>query len=327
MEKGCPLEPLTGQKKVLLTGGFGYLGGRLAQALAVDGYSVLLGTSKQRLSPTWLPEAKTVLIDWKDSKALGHACDGVDFLIHTAGMNAACCSRDPERALEYNGGNTVRLAEAAATNNVSRFIYFSTAHVYASPLCGVITENTCPQNLHPYATSHLAGENAVLYAGANSDMKSLVLRLSNCFGRPAHKTVNCWMLLVNDLCRQAVEKRSLTVKGNGRQQRDFIGIDQLCGDVKAILANTSAPTGVLNVSTGISESVKNMASLVQQRCEMVLGFSPDLILDDFDLTSYPVNLVIQRSEAIRKIQKPVDFAGEIDKLLTYCANEFSLIPK
>ena len=110
--------------------------------------------------------------------------------------------------MDFNGVATKRLVEAASRAGVKKFIYLSTAHVYASPLVGTITEQTLPNNSHPYASSHLAGESAVLNADERGVIQGVVMRLSNAYGAPMHKGVNCWMLVVNDLCRQAVQTRS-----------------------------------------------------------------------------------------------------------------------
>src|SRR3546814_17036700 len=93
-------------------------------------------------------------------------------------MNAQNCAANPVEALEFNGVATARLVQAAARVGIRRFIYLSTAHVYCAPLTGTITEDTCPRNLHPYATSHLAGENAVLSAVQAGEISGMVLRLS-----------------------------------------------------------------------------------------------------------------------------------------------------
>ena len=70
--------------------------------------------------------------------------------------------------LEFNGAATARLVRASLRAGVSKFIYFSTAHVYRSLLVGYFDDNSCPRNAHPYASTHLAGEQAVAYVGKNN---------------------------------------------------------------------------------------------------------------------------------------------------------------
>src|SRR6267143_1950356 len=115
--------------KLLITGGFGYLGGRLAQFLAPAGYEILLGTRRQSAPPFWLPQSKVVQTQWSSPTGLEHVCVGVDAVVHLAGMNAQDCAADPVMAVEFNAGATASLLHAAVRQRVRRFIHVSTAHV------------------------------------------------------------------------------------------------------------------------------------------------------------------------------------------------------
>lgn len=263
--------------RVLITGGFGFVGGRVAQHLYRAGHQVVLGSRNGRNSPDWLPQVEVVRCDWRDEHALMKICDGIDVVIHAAGMNAQDCSADPVAALEFNGVASARLVAAACSAGVRRFIYLSTAHVYGSPLVGVITEDTCPRNLHPYATSHLAAEHAVLGAGQRGQIEGIVLRMSNSFGAPVHQDVNCWMLLVNDLCRQAVETGRLVLNSNGLQQRDFIALEDVARAIEHLLGLGRSRCGLFNLGGDASLSVWEMTLRIAERCRATLGFSPEIV--------------------------------------------------
>ena len=120
-------------------------------------------------------------------------------------MNAQECSTAPVAALSFNGVATSRIVAAACRACVKQFIYLPTAHVYANPLIWTISEETCPCNLHPYATSHHSR-----HAVQCKPMKisKVLCKLSNAFDAPTHEYVNCWMLVVNDLCKQVVQNES-----------------------------------------------------------------------------------------------------------------------
>jgi UDP-glucose 4-epimerase len=313
--------------QILVTGAFGFLGGRIAQSLSNSANTVILGSGRELNSPEWLPDVRTVQMKWENQSSLQKICKGIDVIIHCAGVNAQDSQLDPVNALKYNGLYTSSLVEAAKESNVSTFIYLSTAHVYSNPLEGTITDSKCPGNLHPYATSHLAGEQSVLYAGLNSNMTGIVLRLSNCFGKPVHKEANCWMLLVNDLCRQAVEEKSLTLRSNGKQLRDFISIKSLCEQIEFLLISKDVQSDtnsfVLNVSSGVSMQVSDMAGLIQKRCEKILGYKPDLKINAEDTTIYPKYLTIMPSEIFQNSNEPDNKVQELDELLTFCKKHFS----
>lgn len=263
--------------KILVTGGMGLVGGRVAQALAEQGNEVLLGSRHVQAPPSWLATADVVAMDWLSKDSLISACNGVDAIVHLAAMNDAECLRDPVAALEVNGVNTARLLEAAKTTGVRRFIYFSTAHIYGSPLAGQIDEVTLPRCKHPYATSHRAAEDVVL--AASDKLSSIVLRLSNGFGRPAHAAVNSWMLLVNDLCRQAITQGSLTLRSSGLQRRDFVTLHDVGRAVSHMLnlPDTKVGDGIFNVGGGKSMQVIEMAEMIQSRCSALMGLTPEII--------------------------------------------------
>ena len=270
------------KRKVLITGGLGFVGGRVAQLLDARGdVEVYLGSRKAQLSPPWLPSAQMVTMDWLSIENLLAVCDGIDTIVHLAAMNDIECLRDPIAALEINGLNTVRLLEAAKTSSVARFIFFSTAHAYGSPLVGRIDETMRTQCRHPYATSHRAAEDAVLEA--NGKLVSVVLRLSNGFGVPAHPAVNAWMLLVNDLCRQAITQRSMTMRTFGLQQRDFVTLHDVAHLVSRMLdlPKEMLSDGLFNVGGGKSTRVIEMVQFIQFRCTEVMGFTPKIIRPDF----------------------------------------------
>lgn len=259
-------------------------------------------------------------MDWNNGRALKQICNGVDVVIHAAGMNAQDCAADPVAALEFNGLATARLFGAAGCADVKRFLYLSTAHVYSSPLVGTITEDTCPRNLHSYATSHLAGENAVLCAMHRGQIKGIVLRLSNAFGAPAHKNVNCWTLLVNELCRQAVQSGQMVLRSSGLQQRDFIAMVELCRVIDQFASRDfdDLMPNIFNVG-GVSRSVLEMSQLVQQRCQILFGFEPVLQRANMDAVESHEKLVYKkdRLEAMG-VAVDTDNSVEIDRLLYFC---------
>jgi UDP-glucose 4-epimerase len=311
--------------RILITGGFGFIGGRLAVHLAQAGHQIVLSSRSTIKAPSWLPQAEVVQIQWHDSEYLVYTCQGIDVVIHAAGMNAQDCAADPVTALEFNGVATSRLVAAAIRSCVPRFIYLSTAHVYDSPLTGTITENTCPRNLHPYATSHLAGEHAVLGANQRGQIWGSVLRLSNAFGSPVHSNVNCWMLLVNDLCRQAVETHKLVLQTNGLQQRDFISMVDVCRVTEqlAISNDNFLSSGLFNVGTGVSQSVLEMALMIQQRCKQVLGFKPELQRPTDGATEAHPKLHYQTNRFTSIASDTNANITELDNLLSFCHSTFT----
>ena len=109
--------------RILITGGFGFIGGRIAAYLSQAGHQVLLGSRNERNPPVWLPQAEVVKSQWGDECAIQNSCEGVDVIVHAAGMNAQDCAADPIAAYDFNGVATKRLVEAASRVGVKKFIY------------------------------------------------------------------------------------------------------------------------------------------------------------------------------------------------------------
>jgi len=312
--------------KLLISGGRGYLGGRLAQFIASStSHEIILGTRRHTFSPCWLPQAKVVQTQWEENEALERICSGIDVVIHLAGMNAQDCALNSTQALEFNGVVTSRLLNAAIKQDVKRFIYLSTAHVYGSPLVGVISEANCPLSLHPYATSHRAGEDVIRSAHQRKEIEGIVIRLSNSFGAPVHRDVNCWMLLVNDLCRQAVTTKKLVLKSSGMQTRDFITMTDVCRAITHLseLENYKLGDGLYNVGGAATLTILEMTKCVADRVSEVMGFRPEIVCEGHG-----------RAEKAEPLDYRVDkitgtgfglygnFDDEIDRLITFCRECF-----
>lgn len=308
--------------KILVAGGFGFIGGRIAQALQAAGHELVLGSRTTPAPPVWLPAAQVRLMNWQSPRNLLEACAGIDCIVHAAGMNAADCAANPPMALQVNGVGAARLVEAAIAAGVTRFFYFSTAHVYASPLQGEINEESCPRNLHPYASSHLAGEYALLDALARNNIAGSSLRLSNGFGSPMAVDTRCWTLLANDLCRQAVTKGKLVLQSSGEQLRDFVPLSSVCEGVTRLLSlPTASLPPILNIGSGYSISVLAMAEVIQSRCQAILGYTPALEVGASKETTRPLRYTSLYGQRLGLTS--VDPVEEIDALLEFCKMNFA----
>jgi len=267
-------------KRILITGGFGYLGGRIAVELAKNTKDIVrLASRKNQSAPKWLPNAEVVTMDVMEPSSLREALKDVHVVVHMAAMNEHACLANPADAFLVNTGGTFQLLQAAIDAGVERFVYFSTAHVYGAPLSGTISENTLPRPVHPYAVTHHAAESFVLAAHSKNELDGIVLRLSNGFGAPTHSNVDRWTLLVNDLCYQALHTGEMILKSHGLQERDFITLDDVGCAVKHILKLThdQCVDGLFNVGGEMSLSIWDMTQRIAKRCETKLGFSPTII--------------------------------------------------
>jgi len=299
------------------------VGGRLAQLLVQKGHAVVLGSRRAAKAPAWLPDSEVVQMVWSNPEQLRRVCRDVDAVAHLAGMNARECASKPADALSFNGDATARLVNAAIGAGVKRFLYLSTAHVYASALIGDINEETSTSAQHPYATSHLAGELAVREAHRRGQIVGIVVRLSNAVGAPTHAQVDCWSLLVNDLVRQAVDTRTMTLHSDGTQRRDFVAMSEACRAIVHLLQlpSESIGDGLFNVGGGWSPTVLEMTQRVASRFETLQVGPVSIRRARSAVVAQPCTLVYERQRLLDSGFTPsnrVSIDEEIDSLILCC---------
>lgn len=312
---------------ILLTGGMGYVGGRIAQVLAEQTNNSLRIASRappaQR--PAWLARGEMVAMDLFNDEDLQKACRGAECVVHFAAMNEIDCTQDPQQALKVNGLGTLRLLQAAQSMGVERFIYFSTAHVYGAPLAGDISEELLPRPVHPYAITHRTAEDFVLAAHDSGALTGIVVRLSNGLGAPAHPDVNRWTLIGNDLCRLAVQFGELRLRSSGMQRRDFVALADVAAAVLHLLGLPRAEcgNGLFNLGGARPIRIIDLANLIADRCGEVLGYVPLIVrpqpnADEMDM---PLNYRIDKLLATGfKLRGNLD--EEIDATLRLCRQHF-----
>ncbi len=311
--------------KILVTGGYGFVGGRLVKHLDELGYEVILGSRIRRRRPEWCRNAKVAITNWNNKEALIKICKGADFVIHAAGMNARDCAADPAGAIMSNGVTTANLVGASIKTGVKKIIYLSTVHVYGNPLVGTITEELCPKSRHPYAISHRIGEDVVLEAHNEGKIEGIVFRLSNVFGAPTHRDVNAWSLVVNDICRQIVCNEKIVLKSTGEQYRDFVGFDALTKTIcKALRSDFESLTDtVFNLGSGQSMSILEMANRVCQQYEIISGKKADIEREKaYDAEEFRKMVYSIEKLKMKDIFFESNFDTEINAVLQFCKKNF-----
>lgn len=310
---------------VLISGGLGYLGGRIAKYLLDSGFQVRIGSSQSHPDvPSDLLSCEIVICDLSDKRSLENACKNVSSIIHLASLNAQECDHDPEAALLINGLGTLNLLNAAKKMGVTKFVYFSTAHVYGSPLQGIIDENSTPRPMHDYAITHRLAEDYVLQANSDKDITGSILRLTNSVGSPLNSKENCWMLVVNDLCKQTALNHSMELHSDELVQRDFIPISTVCSTVVDVLTTDVLDGEIANVSSGTVLTLRELTNLIADRSEVVLGFRPNINFKRLPKGKPLESLFISNSKLKSSgFIIDTDLSYEIDQLLLNCNQWFA----
>jgi UDP-glucose 4-epimerase len=289
------------RKNILITGGLGYIGSSLAKYLLSTGeYNVYLTSRNKRVLPIELNGCNLVEVNFESPKeSFSHLFKEIDLVIHLAALNEIDSLKYPEKAIEINVLGTYKILASAIENKVTKFIYFSTAHVYGSPLSGNLNETIYPIPIHPYAITHKAAEDYIIAANQEKKIQGIVIRLSNAVGAPIHSEVDRWTLLVNDLCRQIVEQKKITLRSSGVQVRNFITMRDVCRATQHLLNlnNYDSEFPVYNLGGPLTTSVNNITEILSKICEIKYGFIPDITRSAIKETT--VNLHFDNS----KLQK------------------------
>ena len=311
--------------KILITGGFGYVGGRLARHLTSSGHEIFIGSRTLQSKLSRLDKGSLIVMDWDDDESLLNACKNIDVIVHAAGMNAKDCAENPELALQVNGIATESLVRAASKQSVSKFIYISSAHVYTDDLSGVISEGNSLTNMHPYATSQVAGENATMNGHCTIAMQTVVVRLANAIGAPLTRDVNCWMLVVNDLCKQAALDRRLVIRGPSSGVRNFITMTDVCLGLEFLINNNQKRVSPLICNLG--DKTKTIGDIASAIKSIYLKEKRiDLEIIELSNDRPKINYLDFRSLVLADIgyQWSSNFKEELIELVKFCEFEFGV---
>lgn len=255
-------------KRILVTGGNGYLGKRISAFLCMQ-KDISVTVASRLLTPYEpLENVDYVAIDLCSEGSsideIREILANIDCVIHLAALDAPQCAASPILANDINVIGTIKLLEAAKLAGVQRFVYFSTAHIYGKPLVGEISETTLPRPVHPYAITHKSAEDYVYMAHSLGQIQGIILRLSNAFGKPYDIPSDSPDLIVNDVCRQIMDQGKIILRTAGLQYRNFITITDVtratkhCVDMKSVQIGD----GIFNLGGEKSLKIIEMAQLI-----------------------------------------------------------------
>jgi UDP-glucose 4-epimerase len=311
-------------KTVLITGGLGCLGSGLSKYLMNTGYQVIIGSSRQDAElPNELKNCSLVYTDFDNVNTLSNACREVDCVIHLATINAQQSQNDPKLAINVNGTGSYNLIQSSVKSKVKYFLYFSTAHVYGLPLTGSVCENSLPKPQHPYAITHRLAEDFLLESIGSQNIKGSIIRLSNSIGLPLIKKSNCWMLFINDACKQAIVDRRIVIHSNPNSERDFIPMKDVYYVAEYFVSNhATAEYPVFNVGSGVSHTLLQIAEMIANRCEKLFGFYPNLVYSK-DETKLNTSLTYKVDKLFDMMSyvPSSDLMPSIDEVLKFCHSQ------
>ena len=308
---------------ILITGGTGYLAGRIYKFFNNKNFNVKIASRKPKKLLGKLPAKKIINIDWTNIKNIEKICEGIDVIIHTVGLNAENSKKNPKKANLVKKSITYNILSAANKKKVKKFIYISTAHVYSNFLNSNITEKTITKNKHPYAIANLKGEKVVLSLNKKKQYtQPYILRLSNAFGSPLHKDSDCWKLFVNNICQQSIKSKKILINQNPLIKRDFITIYKFLEVIEKFfqLKKNHKQNIIYNVGSGNSYTLIQMAYIIRSRVFKLLHYYPEILIKNtkiFNKDNANFKYNISKLNKLN-IKKNNYLNKEIDELILFC---------
>ncbi|MBF0312048.1 MAG: NAD(P)-dependent oxidoreductase [Oligoflexia bacterium] len=282
--------------KILVTGGTGYIAGAVVSELLHQSPTCEIIVADRDLRAAHevmlFQDARIELqeFDLLNPESFSVVLKKVNAVVHLAALNYQESFENIEMANKVNHLGTANFLESCIKRGVDHFIYFSTFHLYTensfihenSPLKAGILEDVVVDPALAYAHTHYLAEKHLLRYHEKGAIKGSIFRLSNAIGAPTNPYSNTWMLVCNDLCRQAVTKRNLVLKSSGIQKRNFIPIKDVACAVyyRLFHGKDHDPFPVFNLGGDQSISILELATIIQKKSLEVLGFTPSIEIQE-----------------------------------------------
>ncbi len=241
----------------LVTGGAGFIGSNLCEAVLSMGYKVRclddLSTGKEENVRMFMdhPDYEFIKGDIKDIEICKKACEGIDYVLHQAAWGSV--PRSIEMPLFYANNNiigTVNMLEAARLSGVKKFVYASSSSVYGDEPNLPKKEGREGNLLSPYALTKRADEEFARMYTKFYGLETFGMRYFNVFGRRQDPD-GAYAAVIPKFLKLLLKNEVPTINGDGRQSRDFTYIDNVIeANLKACLAPKEAAGEAFNIAYG-----------------------------------------------------------------------------
>ena len=256
--------------KCLVTGGAGFIGSNLTEALVARGDEVTVydNLATGHLSNLDAVRDKITFLeeDLRDRNAIRKAAQGIEVIFHQGAMPSVPRSvDDPVTSFEVNAGGTLNVLLAAKDSGVRRVVYAASSSAYGDTPTLPKHEGMIQNPRSPYAADKVHGENLMRVFHATYELETVGLRYFNVFG-PKQRPDSAYAAVIPKFVDAVLNNEPPTIHGDGKQSRDFSYIANVIqANLKAAVAER-APGNIMNLGNGGRTNLLELYDLI---CEIL----------------------------------------------------------
>jgi len=251
--------------RVLISGGAGFIGSHVVDALLARGDEVAVlddlssGSLGNLKGCAGNPAFRFIRGDIRDEEVVGLALEGVEAVVHEAALVSVPLSIEkPELVHSVNVGGTTTLLGASFASGVRRFIYACSCAIYGEQGKLPISEDAPPKPLSPYAESKLEAEQRCLAFYEREGLETVSLRYFNVYG--PRQTSGEYAGVMVRFRERLLSDQPPVIYGDGEQTRDFIHVGDVV-DATLLALERGVAGEVINIGTGKATSINELCRL------------------------------------------------------------------
>jgi nucleoside-diphosphate-sugar epimerase len=253
--------------KYVVTGGAGFIGSHLVEALLGRGHSVRvvdsLVTGSRANMASFVDRIEFVEGDLAEIAVARRAVDGMEFVLHQAAIPSVPRSvAEPERCHRANVDGTLNVLLASRDAGIRRLVFAGSSSVYGNSPTLPKREDMPPKPLSPYALHKLVGEQYAQLFTSLYGLETVTTRYFNVFG-PRQDPSSPYSGVISLFIRALVDGRSPMIYGDGEQTRDFTYVANVVDGVLKACDAPEAAGKILNVATGGRISLNHLYRALQ----------------------------------------------------------------
>lgn len=311
-------EKLNG-KKVLVTGGAGFIGSELCRQLVAVGSSVVivdnLANGKRENVEEILGDACRLEVkDIRDREAMASLMQGMDFVFHLACLGVRHSIHSPVENHEVNAQASLHLLLAARAADVGRFVYVSSSEVYGTAISVPQPEDHPTYPMTVYGAAKLAGECYTRAFHRTYGFPTVVVRPFNAYGPRSHHEGDSGEVIPKFLLRTLAGK-PMVIFGDGSQTRDFTFVSDTARGILLSALADEAIGETINIGSGFELPIKDLAEEVK----VVTGRADAQVIHEADRPGDVLRLYANtgKAQALFNFSPTVTLGEGLRKLLAW----------